>query len=267
MGARIVISLEGAIVYEFALSKPVTVVGRHRDCDMVIKHPAVSGRHMLLRLVGTSVYAEDLGSTNGLVVNGILTENHVLHHLDAIEIGLHKLHFFDDALLSGKIGSLECTVLTDYERTVMSAHVAAERLAAPATPTAKQGWDDLAHAMVMERDPSLRAPKSRPAGVDAAPTACELTLRVVKGPHEGETLQLERAHTMIGHAGGDTALVVRRGQSLFIARLSGQQLPRLNGRDLGPGTHPLAPDDVIEVGGARFQVIQAARNPAVAPQG
>jgi hypothetical protein len=264
VGARIVLSLDGAIVNEFALSKPVTLVGRHRDCDIVIEHPAVSGRHMLFRLVDASAYAEDLGSTNGIVINGILTESQVLHHLDVIEVGIHKLHFFDDALLSGKVGSLESTVLTDFERTVMSAHLAAPK---PATPAAQPGPAELSSTMAIPRDPALAGPASATGHAEAVPLAAGLALRVATGPHQGETVRLERAHTMIGQAGGDTALVVRRGQALYIARLSGQQPPRLNGRDLGPGTHPLAPDDLIEVGGATFHVIQAQRSAAEAPQG
>ena len=50
MGARVVVSFEGAIVAEVELDKPVTVVGRHPACDIWIDHPAVSGRHMLFRV-------------------------------------------------------------------------------------------------------------------------------------------------------------------------------------------------------------------------
>ena len=51
MGARVVLSLDGAIVTEVELTKPVTVVGRHPACDICVDHPAISGRHMLFRIV------------------------------------------------------------------------------------------------------------------------------------------------------------------------------------------------------------------------
>ena len=102
MGARIVLSLDDAIVTELELSKPVTVFGRHPGCDVCVDHPAVSGRHMLFRQVGSTVYVEDLGSTNGTKVNGIQITNQVVHHLDLIEIGRHKVHFFDEDMLAGK---------------------------------------------------------------------------------------------------------------------------------------------------------------------
>ena len=60
MAARVVLSLDDAIVLEVSLDKPVTVVGRHPTCDIVIDHPAVSGRHMLFRQVNRTVYVEDL---------------------------------------------------------------------------------------------------------------------------------------------------------------------------------------------------------------
>ena len=77
----------------------------------------------------------------------------------------------------------------------------------------------------------------------------------VRGDRQGETLELDRANTMIGAAGADTALVVKRGSAYFLARFSGGA-PRLNRKELGSGTHPIAPDDVIEVGGSSFEVIQ-----------
>jgi hypothetical protein len=71
-------------------------------------------------------------------------------------------------------------------------------------------------------------------------------------------IQLDRANTMIGIAGGDSALVVRRGAGYFLARFGGTRAPRLNHAALPPGSHPIGAGDVIEVGGSRFEVIPAA---------
>jgi hypothetical protein len=81
-----------------------------------------------------------------------------------------------------------------------------------------------------------------------------LALRVLSGAQRGERIALERANTMIGQPGGDTALVVKRGTSYFLARFSGQRAPLLNHKPLGPGTHALAEGDEVEVGGVRFSV-------------
>jgi len=126
MATRVVVSLDGAIVREVELSRPVMVVGRHPDCDIVLDHAAISMRHALFRVVNRTVYIEDLASTNGTLVNGIASSNQVLHHLDLIQVGMHKLHFFDDSLMAGGVTDLEKTVLSDYERTMLAASLPAE---------------------------------------------------------------------------------------------------------------------------------------------
>ncbi len=288
MAARVVLSYNGEILAETRLTKPVTVVGRHPDCDIVVESAVVSGRHMLFRLVGRTVYAEDLASTNGTLINGLPASHQVVHHLDQIEIGRHKLHFFDDALLAGGLSDLESTVITEYERTMMAGYVSESRpqpapeavaqaaqeapprpeapLEAhagdlePATPRpARRADDDLSRTMSLPAESGLAStlPGSAHARATSAGPA-PFALRVASGAHAQELLSLDHANTMIGEAGVDTALVVRRGSSMYLARLAGHRPLRLNRRTLGPGTHALAEGDVIEVGDAVFEVINAA---------
>jgi pSer/pThr/pTyr-binding forkhead associated (FHA) protein len=258
VGARVVVSLEGAIAAEVELEKAVTVVGRHPACDIWIDHPAVSGRHMLFRQVNRTVYIEDLASTNGTKVNGIATGHQVVHHLDLIEVGKHKLHFFDDSLLSGAVGDLEKTVHTDFERTMLASHMPSP---APAPEAARPVKEDLSRTMAIPRDPALRAGASHEAvrTREEAPSKETLALRVVAGARAGDVIALDQANTMLGAAGADTALVVKRGDGFFIARFGGGNTPRLNGRDLPPGAHAIAPQDVVDVGASRYEVIRLGR--------
>ena len=254
MAAKVVLSLDDEIVSEVSLDKPVTVIGRHPGCDIVIDHPAVSGRHMLFRIVNRTVYVEDLASTNGTKVNGIATSHQVVHHLDLIEVGRHKLHYFDEEMLAGKVGSLESTVQTDFERTMLAAHAPAQAAASRPSPREEI---DLARTMAIPRDPSLRlGPAQESVSTSEAPGA-SLALKVLVGERPGEVIALNRPNTMIGLAGADTALVIKRGKAFFLARLSGSRAPRLNRKELGPGTHPIGPHDLIDVGGWSFEVIQA----------
>lgn len=260
MAARIVLSLDGAILQEIELARAVTVIGRHPDCDVVVDDVAVSGRHMLFRVVNRTVYAEDLASTNGTRVNGLSAQHQVVHHLDVIEVGRHKVHFFDDTMLAGKVGGLENTVLTEYERTMLAAHVPAPSVTKPAAAAATavaEREEDVDRTQYIPRDPALRmGPAQEVVRTSDAPAAATLALKVVSGARRGETISLQRANTMIGTPGGETALVVRRGESYYLARFSGNRAPRLNRRDLGPGTHPIAPQDVIDVGGSSFEVVK-----------
>lgn len=255
MGAKVVVSFEGSILNEVDLEKPVTVVGRHPACDIVLDHPAISARHMLLRIVDRTVYAEDLASTNGTRVNGHAVNHQVVHHLDLIEVGNHKLHFFDEALLAtGGVGSLEDTVLTDYERTMVAMHAAPAAAAArPASGNGRRD-DDLSRTMVIARDPTIRF-ESVQTDTAGAPSAKHLALRVTAGDRRGELIPLEKPNTMIGTVGIDTAVVVRRAGGYFLARLAGSRPLRLNRRELAPGAHPLALRDEVEVGELRFEVI------------
>jgi pSer/pThr/pTyr-binding forkhead associated (FHA) protein len=257
MVARVVLSLDDKVVSEFELTKPVTLVGRHPDCDIAIEHPAVSGRHMLFRLVNRTVYAEDLASTNGTRVNGLSAHHQVVHHLDVIEVGRHKLHFFEDSLLAGKVGGLENTVLTEYERTMMSQHVPDPGKPPPKPKPIPQLDDELDRTQFIRSDPALRlAPAQESVSTTAATlAAAALALKVLAGERRGDTIALDRANTMIGTPGADTALVVRRGDAYYLARFSGQGAPRLNRRELGPGTHRISPQDVIDVGGSTFEVV------------
>lgn len=47
-----------------------TLVGRSDACGIVVKHNSVSRLHAALRLTGSGLVIEDLGSRNGTAVNG-----------------------------------------------------------------------------------------------------------------------------------------------------------------------------------------------------
>jgi hypothetical protein len=147
------------------------------------------------------------------------------------------MHFFDDAMLAGGVGSLESTVHTDFERTMLAAHVIAPAQAAKQASAAAQ-------EVVRTRE--------EPA------TATTLALRRLSGDRTGELVSLEQANTMLGAPGGDSALVVKRGTSFLLARFGGAP-PRLNRKELGAGAQQIAPRDVIDVGGSKFEVVQVPR--------
>ena len=95
--------------------------------------------------------------------------------------------------------------------------------------------------------------QSRP-GVKGPP----LALRVVSGNGRGKMIALDKPNTMIGTAGTDTALVVKRAGRILIARLSGPSPLKVNKRELGPGTHPIQEHDQIQVGPTTYEVVMAA---------
>lgn len=77
----------------YALSGPVTVIGRGEDADIVLDDPGVSRRHAEVRLHGQDVRVADLGSTNGTFLDGERTQSGRLSDGSVITIGRSRLTF------------------------------------------------------------------------------------------------------------------------------------------------------------------------------
>jgi hypothetical protein len=69
------------------VTKRVARLGRSRDCDIVVNDPNVSRRHAEIRHVGLDYVVVDLGSTNGIEVNGQTVSRHVLADGDVLVLG------------------------------------------------------------------------------------------------------------------------------------------------------------------------------------
>jgi Protein of unknown function (DUF3662)/FHA domain len=75
------------------LSGSRLVLGRSRDCDVVVDDPNVSRRHAELRRDGGGWRVVDLGSTNGIKVNRRRVAQSELQHGDRITLGVTDLDF------------------------------------------------------------------------------------------------------------------------------------------------------------------------------
>ena len=75
------------------LSGDQAVIGRSRDCDVVVSDPNVSRRHVELRRDENAWHVIDLGSTNGVKVNGRRVDQVALRDGDRITIGVTDLTF------------------------------------------------------------------------------------------------------------------------------------------------------------------------------
>lgn len=69
-------------------------MGRDPSCRLISSDPGVSGRHATFRVDGEKALVEDLGSTNGTIVNGERIEApRVLQNDDLIQVGGELLRF------------------------------------------------------------------------------------------------------------------------------------------------------------------------------
>ena len=70
------------------------VMGRSRDCDVVLDDPNVSRRHAEVRPSGGGWIVNDLGSTNGIKVNGRRVDGpQSLRPGDVVELGTSRVTF------------------------------------------------------------------------------------------------------------------------------------------------------------------------------
>jgi hypothetical protein len=79
------------------VKQPRIVIGRSRDCDVQLADANVSRRHAELRQEGASYWIVDLGSTNGIEVNGKRVKRAKLRSGDTITLGSTEVTFAREA--------------------------------------------------------------------------------------------------------------------------------------------------------------------------
>lgn len=97
---KLLIRCRGAKVGEVTLKLGDTTIGRSASCDIVLKDDkSVSSKHAIIKTVGMQSTIEDLGSTNGTLLEGRRIKRHLLRRGDSIIIGEHELAYRDDTAL------------------------------------------------------------------------------------------------------------------------------------------------------------------------
>lgn len=94
----------------FRLDPPARVIGRAAPADIVIDDPAISRRHCRLAPAGGAMLIEDLGSTNGTLVDGVrLGPPAILAHGALLALGPVRLRY-------ERLTAAEAEVLAAAER-------------------------------------------------------------------------------------------------------------------------------------------------------
>lgn len=82
--AKVILDVNGV---RHPLNAPGLVVGRGDEADLRINDPSISRRHVELRVERDQITVHDLGSTNGMQVDGTATQGATLHDGSSIKIG------------------------------------------------------------------------------------------------------------------------------------------------------------------------------------
>jgi pSer/pThr/pTyr-binding forkhead associated (FHA) protein len=231
------------VLKEINLSKERTTIGRKPHNDIQIDNLAVSGEHAVIVTILSDSFLEDLGSTNGTLVNGQPIKKHFLQPNDVIELGKYKLKYINEAP--------KVAAAADFEKTMVLRPGSMPKVAPAAAPAAAKA----------EGDKTVKnaggAPAAAPAPAAAAPSpvvpARQGAIQLLSGANVGKELILTKALTTLGKPGVQVAVITRRPQGFFITHVEGASFPVVNGKTLDAQAHPLNDHDVIEIAGTKME--------------
>ena len=226
--AKLILSLDRSVLREVALDRERITIGRKPQNDIQIENLAVSAEHArIITILGDS-FLEDLGSTNGTLVNGAPVKRHLLQANDVIEIGKFKLKYVADAQSVPHRASAE-----QIDRTI-----------------------EVRGAMLDTAPESAATqPEAQAADTESPPAAAvpEAAIQILNGGNAGKYLELTKDVTTLGKPGVHVIVIARRPDGYFLTHVEGHSNPCVNGTPVGPEAQLLQDRDVIEVGGIRME--------------
>lgn len=80
------------------IDKPILLFGRHEECDVQLNSKKVSRKHCVLAQVSDYLVIRDLGSTNGVRINGERVAEGKLKPGDELQVGNFKYQVCGDPL-------------------------------------------------------------------------------------------------------------------------------------------------------------------------
>ena len=245
MAAKLILSMDGAVLKEYPLNKERMTIGRKAHNDIIIDNLAVSGEHAAIVTILHDSFLEDLDSTNGLEVNGTPTKKHFLQNNDVIGIGKYKLKYINDQVTQSAPADFEKTMV--LRQPVKQAAPAAAKPAEPVvfTQTQANPAKPAAEAMAEKTGKMDAFQQSAPGQV--------AVVQVLTGPNAGKELELLKNLTTLGKPGVQVAVLTRRPHGYFITHVEGASHPTVNGTLLTDQPHQLNDHDVIELAGVKME--------------
>jgi len=260
---KLVLRLADGSHREFPLERERLTIGRRADNDICLPFPAVSGEHAAVVTILDDSFLEDLGSTNGTLVNGKSITKHFLRDYDEIDIGRQVLVYVSGDYVIPEQTPLplanETVAVTanggamigDDEATVVySTRSAAAASDAPVAPAA------VVLDMASRNDATL-APTSlhdvnHAPGAEEERAAARPTLEVLDGPHAGLSIPIAGDDFVVGRVGVQVAAVRRDTRDFRLVPLEGDTPPCVNGNPIAAEGAVLAAGDEIEIAGTRI---------------
>ncbi len=268
--AKLILSLDGQLIKEFTLSKERTTIGRKPHNDIQIDNLAVSGEHAIIMTILNDSFLEDLGSTNGTLVNGQPVKKHFLQSNDTIEIGKYKLKYINEVAASMSPAEFEKTMVL---RTPAGAAPKQETRSPTDTQTNLEALPRQAEDIVNAQSsigtstipPVASAAPAKPVVASVPPIAAASPapaappaqgigiIQILSGPNAGKELPLAKPLTTLGKPGVQVAVIAKRPQGYFITHVEGANFPVVNGKTLDAQARQLGDHDIIELAGVKME--------------
>ena len=274
--AKLTLTLDGVVLKEYALTKERTTIGRKPHNDVQIDNLAVSGEHAAIVTILNDSFLEDLGSTNGTLVNGQSVRKHFLQNGDVVEIGKYRLKYVSEQAAASAGADFEKTMLLRplpraAEARAPDPQSGSGMAMGTGTDTRRAVPRSLADAGAPATTRAMPAPLSTQPGAMPSPLASipgslasipgigghtapsQGVIQILSGPNAGRELTLVKALTTLGKPGVQVAVIAKRPQGFFITHVEGVQHPVLNGRTLDAQAHLLHDHDIIELAGVKME--------------
>ncbi|WP_038247610.1 FHA domain-containing protein [Ghiorsea bivora] len=235
MSTKLILKFKDTVISEFELDQEETTIGRKPENTIHIDNLAVSSKHARVLKIGKKVILEDLGSTNGTLVNGQETSKHILNNGDVITVGKHTLTF-----------------------------VALENESPVAAPVEE---DDMDKTMIISS--AAREEMMTQGGASARPSIASpmvlAKVQYISGPLMGKVVELKSSLTSIGKGDGckikvkgllvgkQAAVITRRPTGYHITYLEGISKLKVNGEVVGSSPRVLKDGDIIELSDTKLE--------------
>ena len=267
---KLVLFLPDGTARHIKLDRDRLTIGRRPDNDVFLPQAAVSGEHAAVVTILDDSFLEDLGSTNGTLVNGTAIKKHFRRDLDEIDIGREILVYLadDSAKIEAPPRRSERPGGADRPQGAVAGTARARDKLRPDVPTISgQSVDAIQRVVAAEIENSAteEPPKTAPRPALAmesrrstAETAPGPSMRVLTGTAAGQTLSLREGETVVGRAGVQVVALRRAAGGLLVVPIEGAMPPRINGEPVPPDGQRLGAGDILEIAGASLEFVPLA---------
>jgi len=265
--SKLVLHLEDGTTLDIPLDHERITIGRRGDNDVCLPNLAVSGEHAAVVTILADSFLEDLGSTNGTLVNGNAIVKHFLRDHDQIDVGRHKFVYCEDE---------NEVVSSQYVARGMRAAAGdlgdQVPVAKPLTRSKRAGGGTRSQKSVgLGKDSEAAKPRAAKSTTTAVrstlvegsaeapiPPAPKPSVKVLAGPQAGREIPLTKEETSIGRAGIQVALISQAGDAFRLKSIEGDRAPLVNGQPATRAGVDLSSGDVIEIAGSKLEFVYRA---------